>query len=140
MTGTTDFTRTSLNVIRHAVIDSACTPPEQSEDPFAAADQATRPGHPTIRVHGARHLIVVKQQRAAGHDRLRATFLRELGMNSVPTIELAHLSPAQARAYLVADNKLGLNSDWDITLLAEHFQELSALDFDFELDICWFFR
>lgn len=72
----------------------------------------------------------------AGHGRLLAAI--DLGMTSVPTIELSHLSPAQARAYLLADNKIGMNAGWDDALLALNFKELSALNLDFDLEITGF--
>lgn len=59
----------------------------------------------------------------SGHGRLEAA--RMLGMESVPTIELAHLSESQRRAYVLADNKLALNSGWDDALLES---ELRLLD------------
>ena len=51
----------------------------------------------------------------AGHGRLLAA--RKLGMTEVPVIELAGLSEAQKRAYVIADNKLALNAGWDEDLL-----------------------
>ena len=51
----------------------------------------------------------------AGHGRLLAA--RKLGMATVPVIELAGLSEAQKRAYVIADNKLALNAGWDDELL-----------------------
>src|SRR4051794_1143329 len=51
----------------------------------------------------------------AGHGRLLAA--RKLGMDTVPVIELAGLSEAQKRAYIIADNKLALNAGWDDDLL-----------------------
>lgn len=62
----------------------------------------------------------------AGHGRLMAA--KKLGMEEVPTIELSHLSEAQRKAYILADNKLALNSGWDNELLAIEFAELGALD------------
>jgi ParB-like chromosome segregation protein Spo0J len=47
----------------------------------------------------------------AGHGRVLAA--RKLGMVGVPCIELAHLTPSQRRAYIIADNKLALNAGWD---------------------------
>ena len=67
----------------------------------------------------------------AGHGRLMAA--KKLGMEDVPTIELSHLSTAQKKAYIIADNKLALNSGWDDTLLALEFAELEELGFDLEL-------
>lgn len=67
----------------------------------------------------------------AGHGRLLAA--RELGMTTVPVIELAHLSEAQKRAYIIADNRLALNAGWDEDLLAEELRALEGLDFNLEL-------
>lgn len=73
----------------------------------------------------------------AGHGRLLAA--RELGMTTVPVIELSHLTKAQRRAYVIADNRLALDAGWDEDLLAEELKALEGLDFDlaltgFELD------
>ena len=51
----------------------------------------------------------------AGHGRLLAA--RKLGMTTVPVIELAGMSEAQKRAYILADNKLAENAGWDRELL-----------------------
>jgi DNA modification methylase len=67
----------------------------------------------------------------AGHGRLLAA--RKLGMVEVPVIELAGLSDAQKRAYVIADNKLALNAGWDDELLALEFGDLASLGFDLSL-------
>lgn len=67
----------------------------------------------------------------AGHGRVIAA--RQIGMTHVPTIRLSHLTPAQRRAYVIADNKLALNAGWDQELLAIELQGLIDLDFDLEL-------
>jgi DNA modification methylase len=67
----------------------------------------------------------------AGHGRLLAA--RMLGMGEVPTIELAHLSEAQRKAYIIADNKLALNAGWDEGVLRLELEELQGLDFDISL-------
>jgi len=64
----------------------------------------------------------------AGHGRLMAA--RKLGMNKVPTIELAHLSENQKKALIIADNKLALNADWDTELLMIELSELDGDDYD----------
>jgi len=64
----------------------------------------------------------------AGHGRVLAA--RKLGMDEVPCIELAGLTDAQRRAYIIADNKLALNGGWDDELLAIEFAELSDAGFD----------
>lgn len=67
----------------------------------------------------------------AGHGRVMAA--RKLGLADVPCIRLAHLSDAQKRAYIIADNKLALNAGWDDKMLALEFADLQALDFDLAL-------
>ena len=67
----------------------------------------------------------------AGHGRLLAA--RELGMETVPVIELSHLSEAQKRAYVIADNRLALDAGWDETLLTEELKALEAMDFDLSM-------
>jgi ParB-like nuclease domain len=72
----------------------------------------------------------------AGHGRVEAAQL--LGLDRVPTIRIDHLSEAQKRAYVIADNKLALNAGWDPDILAIEFQHLSSLDIDFDLEITGF--
>ncbi len=67
----------------------------------------------------------------AGHGRLLAA--RELAMTTVPVIELTHLTEAQKRAYLIADNRLALDAGWDEDLLAEELKALEGLDFNLAL-------
>ena len=67
----------------------------------------------------------------AGHGRLLAA--RKLGMTEVPIIELSHLTPAQKRAYILADNKLALSAGWDNDLLRLELGELQAGGFDLTL-------
>ena len=56
----------------------------------------------------------------AGHGRVEAAKL--LGMDEVPCVRLERMTPAQKRAYVLADNKLALNAGWDEELLAEELQ------------------
>jgi DNA modification methylase len=72
----------------------------------------------------------------AGHGRLEAAKL--LGWSEVPTICLEHLTEAQSRAFMIADNRLTENSVWDDRLLAEQLKELSLLDLDFSLEATGF--
>jgi DNA modification methylase len=64
----------------------------------------------------------------AGHGRVLAA--RKLGLDRVPVIELAHMSEAQKRAYVLADNQLALNAGWDEALLRLELADLSDLAFD----------
>jgi DNA modification methylase len=67
----------------------------------------------------------------AGHGRVLAA--RKLGLERVPVIELAHMSEAQRRAYVLADNQLALNAGWDQELLRLELADLSDLGFDLQL-------
>ncbi len=60
----------------------------------------------------------------AGHARVAASI--SLGMTDVPTVRVGHLTPAQIRAYVIADNRLAENAGWDRELLALELQELSV--------------
>lgn len=55
---------------------------------------------------------------------------RKLGMETVPCIRLGHLTPAQVRAYVIADNKLALNAGWDEEMLRAELADLSSIGFD----------
>src|SRR3954466_13477116 len=65
-------------------------------------------------------LISDERQILAGHGRVEAAKL--LGHEQVPTLRLSHLSAAERRAYVLADNKLALNAGWDRELLAIELQ------------------
>ncbi len=67
----------------------------------------------------------------AGHGRVLAA--RKLGLVEVPCIRLGHLSEAQKRAYVIADNKLALNAGWDVEMLKVEFDALKEMDFDLAL-------
>jgi DNA modification methylase len=74
-------------------------------------------------------LLDAKDGIIAGHGRVDAA--RLLGMNDIPTVRVDHLTPAQIRAYVIADNKLAENAGWDRELLALELRELSVeLNFD----------
>lgn len=72
----------------------------------------------------------------AGHGRYLAA--RQLGMESVPVIQLEHLTPEQARAFAIADNKLTENASWDEALLGQIFLELCEKDLGFSLEATGF--
>lgn len=67
----------------------------------------------------------------AGHGRIMAA--RKLKMDEVPCIRLAHLSPIQARALVIADNKLALNAGWDDNMLALELKDLGELNYDLSI-------
>ena len=87
----------------------------------------------SIREFGFVNPILVDEanQIIAGHGRLAAA--RQLGLERVPAIRLRHLTDAQKRAYVLADNKLAENAGWDRDMLALELQGLLEMDIDFEV-------
>ena len=67
----------------------------------------------------------------AGHGRVMAA--QRIGMEYVPTVEASHLTDAQKRAYVIADNRLALDAGWDDEMLRVEFADLQADGFDLEL-------
>lgn len=67
----------------------------------------------------------------AGHGRLEAA--KKLKIKEIPCVRLEHLTEAQKKAYIIADNKLALNAGWDEELLKLSINELEELNFDIDL-------
>ena len=67
----------------------------------------------------------------AGHGRVMAA--RKLAIAEVPSIRLTHLTEAQKKAYVIADNKLALNAGWDDEMLAVELTDLKDMGFDLDL-------
>src|ERR1051325_9588041 len=72
----------------------------------------------------------------AGHGRVQAA--RRLGLRVIPVIRLEHLTPEQARAFSIADNRLAETSTWDDRLLAEVLRDLASVNLDFDLETTGF--
>jgi hypothetical protein len=87
----------------------------------------------SIREFGWTNPVLVDGDRGiiAGHGRVLAA--RKLGIKEVPTIELRHLSEAQRRAYVMADNALALAAGWDASMLRAELLDLQDADFDLSL-------
>lgn len=66
-----------------------------------------------------------------GHGRFYAA--QKLGLKKIPCIKENHLTEAQRRAYIIADNKLSLNAGWDDSLLAVEIADLQGEGFDLSL-------
>ena len=67
----------------------------------------------------------------AGHGRVMAA--KKLGMKQVPVLLADHLTDAQKRAYVIADNRLALDAEWDEEMLRVEIAELEDLGFNLEL-------
>ena len=87
----------------------------------------------SIREFGFTNPILIDEAGSviAGHGRLVAAEL--LNLDEVPTITLEGLTEAQRKAYVIADNKLALNSGWDDELLKIEIETLKNLDFDLDI-------
>ena len=87
----------------------------------------------SIREFGWTNPVLIDGERGiiAGHGRVLAA--RKLGITEVPCIEIAHMTDAQKRAYILADNKLALNAGWESELLALELGELRDDGFDIDL-------
>lgn len=87
----------------------------------------------SIKEFGFTNPILIDEQSGiiAGHGRLLAA--RKLQLTEVPCIRLSHLSDAQKRAYVIADNKLALNAGWDDEMLALELGDLKDMEFDLSL-------
>jgi hypothetical protein len=127
-------TKCPLSVVDRAIIELKVNP----NNPRAHTRQQVRQIAKSISTFGFNVPVLVDGDLnvVAGHGRIQAC--RQLGWTTVPTISLTHLTPAQAKAFLIADNRLTENSEWNDQLLAEQLRELSLLDLDFELDVTGF--
>jgi site-specific DNA-methyltransferase (adenine-specific) len=87
----------------------------------------------SIAEFGFRQPIVVDGEGIiiVGHTRLYAA--QRLGLETVPVLVAADLSPAQVKAYRIADNRTGQEAEWDLSLLSLEFEDLAAFDFDVSL-------
>jgi ParB-like chromosome segregation protein Spo0J len=87
----------------------------------------------SIREFGFLNPIIVDGQKGiiAGHGRVMAA--QKLGMDKLPCIEADHLTDAQRRAYVIADNRMALDAGWDDDLLKVELKDLDAVGFDLTL-------
>jgi hypothetical protein len=92
----------------------------------------------SIRTFGFTNPVLIDRNNRviAGHGRVAAAKL--LGVDPVPTIRLEGLSGDQIRSYIIADNKLAENADWDRTILGIELQHLLTIDGDFDVTITGF--
>lgn len=92
----------------------------------------------SIRTFGFTNPVLIDEERRilAGHGRAEAA--RMLGLNSVPCRRIEQMTPEQKRAYVIADNKLALNANWDEEMLATELQGLLNADLDFDIGVLGF--
>jgi DNA modification methylase len=88
----------------------------------------------SIETYGWTNPILIDDENnvIAGHARLEAASL--LGMVNVPTICLSHMTPAQKRAYIIADNRMNeVAGSWDRKILALEHKAIRLIDPDFDI-------
>lgn len=87
----------------------------------------------SIREFGFTNPVLIDAENGiiAGHGRVLAA--QKLELDKVPCIRLLHLTDTQRRAYIIADNKLALNSGWDEAMLGLELSDLREADFDLGL-------
>ena len=112
--------------------------PTASLTPYAANSRTHSPAQiaqiaASIKEFGFTNPVLIDAQGGiiAGHGRVMAAV--QLGLQTVPCLRLSHLSDTQKRAYIIADNKLAENADWDEAVLAAELQDLQGTDFDLDL-------
>ncbi len=81
-------------------------------------------------------LIDENNRLLAGHGRVEAAKLA--GLTSIPCVRFTHMSEAQKRAYVIADNQLALKAGWDEDFLAEELEALMGLEPGFDLSLTGF--
>jgi site-specific DNA-methyltransferase (adenine-specific) len=87
----------------------------------------------SIKEFGFKQPLVLDEENVVivGHTRLEAA--KKLGIKEVPCIIASDLTPAQIKAYRIADNKVGEMAEWDLEKLEIEFEALKEMDFDLEL-------
>lgn len=96
----------------------------------------------SIRKFGFNNVVLVDPEGVllAGHGRVEAA--KRLGFSHVPTVAIDHLTPEEARAFIIADNKIAQNSEWDDDLLASELKFLNEkaieLNLEWDIEICGF--
>jgi DNA modification methylase len=92
----------------------------------------------SIKQNGFTNPILIDENNMiiAGHGRLAAALL--IGVEHAPCVRLEHMTPAQKKAYVLADNKLALNAGWDDELVALELQELLLIDERFDITVTGF--
>ncbi|MGG1650077.1 DNA modification methylase [Paenibacillus sp. NRS-1780] len=87
----------------------------------------------SIQSYGFKNPILIDSNNEiiAGHTRLLAA--KKLGLKQVPTILVDDLTPEQAKAFRIADNKTAEYADWNFELLAQELEELKLADYDLSL-------
>ncbi|HEX2892267.1 ParB/Srx family N-terminal domain-containing protein, partial [Vineibacter terrae] len=117
------------NVVRVPLVDLRVALGNPRTHSSAQVDQIVA----SIRAFGWTNPVLIDERREIIAGEARFLAAQKLGLAAVPCIVLAGLTPAQRKAYRVADNRIALNAGWDEALLQAVVLELDALAFDLPL-------
>jgi DNA modification methylase len=92
----------------------------------------------SIREFGFNSIVVIDEDGVilVGHGRVEAAKLA--GLTTLPVLRVTHLTAEQKVGFSLADNKIALNSDWDMEQLTRLWRELSTVDLNFDLEVTGF--
>jgi DNA modification methylase len=92
----------------------------------------------SIREFGFNSIVVIDEDGVilVGHGRVEAAKLA--GLTTLPVLRITHLTAEQKVGFSLADNKIALNSDWDMEQLTLLWRELSAQELNFDLEVTGF--
>lgn len=92
----------------------------------------------SIREFGFNSIVVIDEDNVilVGHGRVEAAKLA--GLSTLPVLRVTHLTAEQKVGFSLADNKIALNSDWDMEQLTILWRELSAQELSFDLEVTGF--
>lgn len=92
----------------------------------------------SIQAFGFINPVVIDEQYmiVAGHARVLAA--KQLGLEEIPTVRVEHLTEAEKRAYILADNKIAENAGWNLELLQIEIEYLTQIDLDVDIELTGF--
>jgi len=130
-----DGVRSSEVAVNYLPIETLTT---QSNNARTRSKQQIRQIATSIKEFGFTNPVLIDRTNKiiAGHGRVAAAQL--LGIKRVPTIRLENLTENQIRAYIIADNRLAENADWDNNILAAELQHLLTVDGEFDATVTGF--
>jgi ParB-like chromosome segregation protein Spo0J len=107
-------------------------PKPYGKNPRKLTDKAISKVAASIKQFGFQQPIVcdAKDEIIVGHTRLQGA--QKLGLKQVPVVVATDLTPAQVKAYRIADNRVAQETSWLDDILAEEFLDLEGLDFDLD--------
>jgi hypothetical protein len=120
------------NLPQHKIVNTADLIP-YARNSRTHSDEQVAQIAASIREFGFLNPIIIDGDNGiiAGHGRVLAA--QKLKIEQLPCIEASHLTEAQRKAYVIADNKLALNAGWDDALLRIELEELKTVGFDLSL-------